>query len=116
MTGGENLFFDYTDNLNPGLTIYAGGTSASISGNQYINPSGFAGSLIVYCAPTVTSFTLNGNGQFTGVLVAPNADLAMHGGGNSDQDFCGSLMVNSVGLNGHFKFHWDEALGRMNSD
>ena len=116
LSGAENLFFNYTDNLNPGLTVYAGGTSASISGNQYVNPSGFAGSLIVYCAPTVTSFTLNGNGQFTGVLVAPNADLAMNGGGNSDQDFCGSLMVNSVRLNGHFKFHWDEALGRMASD
>jgi len=116
LTGAENLFFNYTDNINAGLTIYAGGTSASISGNQYINPCGFAGSLIVYCAPTVTSFTLNGNGQFTGVLVAPNADLAMHGGGNSDEDFCGALMVNSVGMNGHFKFHWDEALGRMNSN
>ena len=115
LTGNEKLFFDYTDNANPGLTVYAGGTSASISGNQYVNPSGFAGSLLIYCAPTVTSFTLNGNGQFTGVLVAPNADLAMNGGGNSDQDFCGSLMVNSVRLNGHFKFHWDEALGRMNS-
>ena len=115
LSGAENLFFQYANNYNPGLTVYAGGTSASISGNQYINPSGFAGSLIVYCAPTVTSFTLNGNGQFTGVLVAPNADLAMNGGGNSEQDFCGSLMVNSVRLNGHFKFHWDEALGRMNS-
>ena len=116
LTGAEQFFFNYTDNANPGVTVYAGGTDASISGNQYVNPSGFAGSLIIYCAPTVTSFTLNGNGQFTGVLVAPYADLAMHGGGNSDQDFCGSLMVNSVGLNGHFKFHWDEALGRMKSD
>ena len=50
------------------------------------------------------------------MLVAPNADLKMNGGGNSDQDFCGSLMVNNVRLNGHFKFHWDEALGRMNSN
>jgi hypothetical protein len=116
LTGAEKLFFNYTDNMNPGVTVYCGGTSASISGNQYVNPSGFAGSLILYCAPTVTSFVLNGNGQFTGVLVAPNADLAMHGGGNSDQDFCGSLMVNSVGMNGHFKFHWDEALGHMQSD
>jgi hypothetical protein len=115
LTGAEQLFYNYTDNINAGLTVYSGGTSCSISGNQYINPSGFAGSLLIYCAPTVTSFTLNGNGQFTGVLVAPNADLAMHGGGNSEQDFCGSLMVNSVRLNGHFKFHWDEALGRMNS-
>jgi hypothetical protein len=116
LTGAEQFFFDYADNAHPGLTVYAGGTEASISGNQYVNPSGFAGSLLIYCAPTVTSFTLNGNGQFTGVLVAPNADLAMNGGGNSDQDFCGSLMVNNVRLNGHFKFHWDEALGRMNSD
>jgi len=116
LSGAENLYFNYTDNTSPGLTVYAGGTSASISGNQYINPSGFAGSLIIYCAPTVTSFTLNGNGQFTGVLVAPNADLAMNGGGNIDQDFSGSLMVNSVRMNGHFRFHWDESLGRMYSD
>jgi hypothetical protein len=116
LSGAENLFFNYTDNVNPGLTVYAGGTSASINGNQYINPSGFAGSLIVYCAPTVTSFTLNGNGQFTGVLVAPNANLDLNGGGNSEQDFSGSLMVNNVRLNGHFKFHWDEALGNMKSD
>jgi hypothetical protein len=116
LTGGEKFFFDYSDNVNPGLTVYAGGTSASISGNQYVNPSGFAGSLIIYCAPSVTSFTLNGNGQFTGVLVAPNADLALNGGGNSEQDFCGSLMVNNARLNGHFGFHWDEALGNMKSD
>ena len=116
LSGAENLLFNYTDNNNPGLTVYAGSTAASISGNQYINPSGFAGSLIVYCAPTVTAFTLNGNGQFTGVLVAPNADLALNGGGNSEQDFSGSLMVNNVRLNGHFNFHWDEALGRMLSD
>jgi hypothetical protein len=115
LSGAENITWNYNDNNNPGLTVYSGGSSVSISGNQYINPCGFAGSLIVYCAPTVTSFTLNGNGQFTGVLVAPNANLAMHGGGNSDEDFCGSLMVNSVGMNGHFHFHWDEALGHMAS-
>jgi hypothetical protein len=40
----------------------------------------------------------------------------MNGGGSSDQDFSGSLMVNAVRLNGHFKFHWDEALEHMNSD
>ncbi len=115
LSGAENITWNYTDNINAGLTIYAGGTSASISGNQYINPSGFAGSLLIYCAPTVTSFTLNGNGQFTGVLVAPNADLKMNGGGNSNQDFSGSLMVNSVTMNGHFSFHWDEALANLNS-
>lgn len=95
------------------LTIYAGGSSITIGGNGVVNPSGFAGNFIVYCAPSVTSFTLNGNGEFTGVLVAPNADITMNGGGNSDQDFIGALMVNSVRMNGHFKFHYDEALSRM---
>ena len=94
------------------VLIYAGGTSATISGNQYVNRNGCATSLMVYCAPSVTTFTLNGNGQFTGALVAPNADLAMNGSGVVNQDFCGSLMVNSVKLNGHFSFHYDEALAK----
>jgi hypothetical protein len=115
LSGAENITWNYSDSIDPGLTVYCGSTSATISGNQYINPCGFAGSLIVYCAPTVTSFTLNGNGQFTGVLVAPNADLALNGGGSSNEDFCGSLMVNNVKLNGHFGFHWDESLGNLKS-
>jgi len=95
------------------ISVYAGGTSVTVGGNGVLNPSGFAGNFILYCAPSVTDFTLNGNGEFTGVVVAPNADVAMNGGGNSDQDFIGSLMANSIRLNGHFKFHYDEALSRM---
>jgi len=98
------------------LTVYAGGNSITIGGNGVMNPSGFAGNFIVYCAPSVKSFTLNGNGEFTGVLVAPDADVTMNGGGNSDQDFIGALMVNSVRMNGHFKFHYDEALSRMQAN
>jgi hypothetical protein len=44
------------------------------------------------------------------VLVAPNADLRMNGGGSSYEDFIGALIVKSVTMNGHFKFHYDEAL------
>ena len=95
------------------IQIYSGGTGITIGGNGVMNGNGFAANFIVYCAPTVTSFTLNGNGEFTGVLVAPNADLTMNGGGNSSQDFTGALMVNSVRMNGHFNFHYDEALSRL---
>lgn len=98
---------------NGSVEAYAAGTSVTVGGNGVINPSGFAGNFILYCTPSVTSFTLNGNGEFTGVLVAPNAELNLNGGGNSDQDFIGCLMVDTVRLNGHFKFHYDEALGRM---
>jgi hypothetical protein len=106
MTGVENI------TINPGanILVYSGGTSFSAAGNQIINPNGYAGSFVVFCASSVTSFTLAGNGQFTGVLVAPNADVSLKGGGNNNEDFSGMLMANSLTLNGHFSFHYDEAL------
>lgn len=108
--GTENL----TWNAGASICVYAGGASFSLTGNNIVNPNGFAGSLVVFCAPSVTSIKFAGNGEFTGVLVAPEADLELKGGGNSAQDFCGSLMVNNVRLNGHYKFHYDEALENMN--
>jgi hypothetical protein len=94
------------------VMVFAGGTSCSIGGNGVVNQSGKAFNFIMFCTPSVTSFSLNGNGEFTGVLIAPNANITMNGGGNADNDFQGALVVNSVTMNGHFKFHYDEALGR----
>ena len=108
LTGSE----DFTIPEDANVLVYAGGTSVTVSGNQVLNPNGYAGSFIVYAAPTVTSVTFNGNGEFVGVLVAPNADLTMNGGGKSNNDFAGSVMVNSARLNGHFSFHYDESLKR----
>ncbi|MEY2428009.1 MAG: putative Ice-binding-like adhesive domain [Verrucomicrobiota bacterium] len=107
MDGTESL----TWNVGATMAVYSGGTSITVSGNSYINPNGAPSSLVIYAAPTVTSFTLNGNGQFTGVLVAPNTDLTLNGGGSSNEDFSGSIMVNSVVMNGHFSIHLDESLG-----
>ena len=42
--------------------------------------------------------------------------LVLGRGGKSNADFCGSLMVNSVKFNGHFSFHWDEALSHTKSN
>jgi len=36
----------------------------------------------------------------------------MNGSGSTVWDFSGSLMVNSVKLNGHFNFHYDESLSK----
>jgi len=96
------------------IKVYSGGTDLTVGGNGVMNNTGFAGNFIVYGTPTVTSVDLNGNGAFIGVLVAPNARVRMNGSGTSIvQDFTGSLMVNSVTMNGHFNFHYDEALSRM---
>ena len=45
-------------------------------------------------------------------IVAGSA-FSMGGGGNNDFDFQGSCVVNTVDLNGHFSFHFDENLTRM---
>jgi len=92
------------------VTVYSGGTSCAISGNGVLNQPGIAGNFILLCAPTVTSFALNGNAGFTGVLVAPSVALSMNGGGNNTIDFIGSVMANSITMNGHFNFHYDEGL------
>lgn len=113
MTGNETTGDGITIAQGGSIQIYAGGTATKISGKGVMNDSGFAGNFIVYSALSVTTFTLDGNGEFTGVLVAPNANLTMNGGGFSMQDFTGALMVNSVTMNGHFNFHYDEALGRL---
>jgi hypothetical protein len=104
---------DFTIAPGASVLIYAGGSAVTLNGNQIVNPNGFAGSFMVFCAPSVTTFTLNGNAEFTGVLVAPEANLTMNGGGWASLDFCGSLMVNNVTMNGHFRFHWDESLGNL---
>ena len=112
LTGAENFTF----NQGASVLVYSGGNSVTINGTQYLNPNFYPSSFIVYCTPSVTSFTLNGNGQFTGVLVAPNADLQLNGGGKSNTDFCGCLMVDSATMNGHFSFHYDESLSHMPSN
>jgi hypothetical protein len=96
--------------------VYAAGTSCTVSGNAVINQPGYAADFILYCAPSVTSFTLNGNGGFNGVLVAPSVDLTLNGGGSNPIDFIGAAMVNSATLNGHFHFHYDECLSNYKNN
>ena len=104
--------------IKPGgsITNWVGGTSVSIGGNGIVNQTGYAQNYLLLAALSVTSLTFNGNGTFTGILVAPNADAALNGAGYNNNDFIGSLMANSVRMNGHFSFHYDEALGRLPSN
>jgi hypothetical protein len=77
-----------------------------------MNLNRHAEDFIMYCAPTVKTFEFNGNGEFVGIIVASEADMTMNGGGNSNNDFSGCLITGSVVMNGHYSFHYDEALGR----
>jgi hypothetical protein len=104
--------------VGPGASfkMYCDGNSCKVSGNGVVNNSGYAANFILYCTTNVTDVTFDGNGEFTGVLVAPSANVKMNGGGHSDNDFIGALIVNSVQMNGHYMFHYDEALGKNRKD
>ncbi|MFN3407619.1 MAG: hypothetical protein ACK45B_01380 [Limisphaerales bacterium] len=92
------------------MEMWVGGSDVKIAGNGVINRSGYAQNFLLWATDNVRSFSLNGNGEFTGVLVAPNAAIRLNGGGAAYEDFIGAVIGDTITLNGHFKFHYDEAL------
>lgn len=98
------------------LELFAGGSSIDLAGNGVINKSGYAANCMIWCTPSVQDINFSGNAEITAVLYASNADLKLNGGGNDQLDFIGSIVVRSATLNGHFSFHYDEALKSYNSN
>ncbi len=92
------------------IEMFLDGKSISITGTGVANQAGKPSDFVMYCTPNITDIKIAGNATFVGLLVAPKADLVLNGGGKDDQDFCGAAMVNSLKMNGSFKFHYDKAL------
>lgn len=113
---GGSVNFTGQDNIVLGdgakLTLYVGASSASIGGNGVVNP-GSALNFIYYGLPSNISLSFNGNAAFTGAIYAPEAAFSLGGGGNNTIDFSGASVTASVTMNGHFNFHYDEALSRL---
>jgi hypothetical protein len=105
MQGGSSII------IAPGaaLELYVGGANTSLA---TLNNSGNCSTFTYYGLPGNTSISLSGNDAFLGSIYAPNATLTMTGGGNNTLDYQGSCAVQSVGMNGHFNFHFDENLRR----
>lgn len=89
------------------VNIYqeSGSVQLGMAAGTY-RPENFA----YYGLPGVTSMTFSGNQQFVGVIYAPEVVLKMNGGGSSDLDIAGALVVQSLTINGHFHVHYDESL------
>src|SRR3989441_477168 len=96
------------------LKLYVSAATASIGGNGVINGNGSATSFAYYGLPTNTSLNMNANASFTRTVYAPQADFHLGGGGTDPYDFNGACVVNTVKMNGHFHFHYDEALNKLN--
>ncbi len=91
------------------LKLYVVGSDATIGGTS-VNGTGRATNFVYYGLPTNKTLTLPSNGDFTGVVYAPQATLALNGGGSTLQHFCGSCVMKSIAVNGRYQFHYDESL------
>lgn len=108
MTGNDEI------RLAPGASVimYLNGSSAALGGNGLLNGTGAPGNFLIFGTRNLTSLSFGGNGEITAAIYAPSADVTGNGGGNSVQDFSGAAIINSLKFNGHYSFHYDEALGR----
>jgi len=98
--------------LAPGATLklYVSAPTAAIGGSGVVNYDGYAANFQYYGLPTNTSFDFRANASYTGSIYAPQANFTLGGGGNDPYDFVGACTVNTVKMNGHYHFHFDEAL------
>ena len=92
------------------LKIYVAGASSKFTA---VNNFGNASAFEYLGLPSNTSVTWSGNSDYVGTVYAPNASFSAGGGGSSIYDFQGACVVDTVKMNGHFKFHYDEALKRV---
>ncbi len=93
------------------LKVYVAG-DVDLKGNGIMNANVDALKFGLYGLPTCTSIAMGGNASFTGTIYAPQATFSAGGGGNNQYDCVGAVIANSISMNGHFSFHYDEALGR----
>jgi Tfp pilus assembly protein PilV len=92
-------------NIQSGLTITGLGISNGVSADippEYLEMN-YAGT---------SDVTINGNGAVSAVLNAPNATVALGGGGNGGY-FVGAIQSNNVSVLGGYPVHYDLQLGRM---
>jgi hypothetical protein len=89
------------------LQLYVSGANTAIG---TLNNAGNCSNFTYFGLPGNTSVSLGGNDIFLGSIYAPSADLTMSGGGNNTLDYQGACAVKTIGMNGHFNFHFDENL------
>jgi len=98
------------------VELYMSGTTFTVKGNGVVNETGLAENFLYFGMPSNTAVEFAGNGAFTGAIYAPQAEFTLGAGGNNAIDFVGASVTRSVSMNGHFNFHYDEALSRIGDD
>jgi hypothetical protein len=101
---------------NSSLEVFMAGATTVLMGNGVVNETGTAINFKYWGLPTNTQIDYGGNAAFVGVIYAPQAQFNLGGGGNNTYDFVGASITDTVRMNGHFNFHYDEALARIGPD
>jgi len=91
------------------LELYVAGADTAITS---VNNAGNCATFSYFGLPSNKRISLSGNDVFLGTIYAPDADLTMGGGGNNTLDYQGAIAIKTIGMNGHFNFHFDENLRR----
>jgi hypothetical protein len=101
--------------IQPGasLQLYVAGPSTSLGGQGILNSNAKASTFGYWGLNSNTSVSMSGNAAFTGTIYAPYAALTLSGGGNDTYDIVGATVSNTIKMNGHFQFHYDEALAKV---
>lgn len=86
--------------------------NTSLAGNGIANYTNDASKFMYYGLPSNTRIDIQGNASFTGCIYAPQAEMNLGGGGTDIYDVVGATVTRVANLNGHFRFHYDERLGR----
>lgn len=95
---------------NASLQLYVGGPQVDLTGAGILNGAQTMNALTLYGLPGLTNI-LAGNGTvFSGIILAPQANLQITGSGNVS----GSAFVNAAILGGSGAFHCDNSLGSSN--
>lgn len=116
VTGPSTLIVDGNVDIRGGIEIMPGGSlKLYVGGDAYlggagVNNSGVASNFVYFGLPTNTRLVLPSNGDFVGSIYAPNAEFTMSGGGSAVYNFVGACVTKTITMNGHYKFHFDEAL------
>ncbi len=87
--------------------------NVKIAGNGIVNTALFPGNVTLYGnhdPSVVQSLSVDGNGQFAGMIYAPSASASVRGGGSSGAMY-GSIFANTIFFNGVTKLHYDTAQG-----
>ncbi|HEV2330504.1 MAG TPA: immunoglobulin domain-containing protein [Verrucomicrobiae bacterium] len=103
----------FTLNTNADVTIYTTGNISETANGTIINGPDNPAAFSIYDVAGYTNLSLwfQGNGIQSAFIYAPSSSVSFGGGGAVTYGFIGSIFCNTLSVNGHYDFHYDESLG-----